>query len=316
MPTFDVVVYGLFCADAVVKPVERLPVPGRLEFAEVIELHTGGCSLNTGLALHKLGARVGIGGKVGDDNFGLFLLSKIRELGASTALVRVTKKAPTSATIVMLNTHGERSFVHVRGANATFSPADFDWKRIRGAKWLHIAGTLLMPGFDGAPLAGVLRKARKLGIKTCVDTVYDATGQWMKLIAPCLPHMDVFMPSYEEARAIAGKEEPADIAEVFLRRGVPAAVIKLGEKGCYIRTKERETRLPAVPVARVVDTTGAGDSFAAGFVYGLAQGWSLDRCGMFANAVGACCVQAVGATTGIKSLSETRKIVRKSYAGA
>jgi sugar/nucleoside kinase (ribokinase family) len=126
----------------------------------------------------------------------------------------------------------------------------------------------------------------------------------MSLLAPCLPYLDYAVPSIEEARLVAGKHEPADVAKVFMDHGVGTVALKMGADGCYIRAADAEIRIPRYEV-EAIDALGAGDCFAAGFLTGILKGWDLERTGRFANAVGALCVMALGATTGVKSLDET-----------
>jgi sugar/nucleoside kinase (ribokinase family) len=143
-----------------------------------------------------------------------------------------------------------------------------------------------------------------------MDTAWDSTGKWMQLIGPCLQYLDYFIPSLEEAEMISGKSEPEEIADVFLAAGVKTVVIKLGAKGCFIKNNSGEKFLvDSFKGIKAVDTTGAGDSFAAGFITGIIKGWNLKTCGTFANAVGAHCVMKVGATSGIKPLSEIQQFI-------
>ena len=122
-----------------------------------------------------------------------------------------------------------------------------------------------------------------------------------------------FIPSLEEAVMLSGKEEPEAIADVFLAMGVKIAVIKLGKQGCFIKDLNGEKHwIPTYSKIKAVDTTGAGDSFVAGFLTGLTKGWSLYECGKFANAVGTHCVMATGASTGIKSFEETVEFMKNN----
>jgi sugar/nucleoside kinase (ribokinase family) len=163
-------------------------------------------------------------------------------------------------------------------------------------------------------MARVLAWARQQGLITSFDTVWDATGRWLEILRPCLPHIDYFLPSIAEAREITGRSEPAAIAEFLLAEGVRVVGLKMGEEGCYVRTAEEEWRVPAYPVA-AIDATGAGDAYVAGFLTGVVQGWDLQRTAQLANAAGACCVTSLGATTGMRSLAETMKIMETGKLG-
>lgn len=300
----DVVCLGILVADVLGKPVDEYPGRGKLVLVDQMELHTGGCAANTGVSLAKIGVDTGIIGKVGADGFGDFIVSQIERHGMDARGVVRDPDTATSATMVMVHGDGERSFIHYLGANATLVESDVNFDLMRGAKILHIAGSFLMPAIDGQPTANVLRKAQEMGITTSLDTAWDSRGRWMELLAPCLPYMDYFVPSIEEARMVTGKHDPADVAKVLMDRGVKVVGLKMGEDGCYIRSAGAEVRIPKFDVD-AVDACGAGDAFAAGFLTGVVKGWDLEMTGRFANAVGALCVTAIGATTGIKSLEET-----------
>ena len=109
------------------------------------------------------------------------------------------------------------------------------------------------------------------------------------------------------AGLLTGKKNTPEIADTFLNYGIKTVVIKLGPKGCYVKTTDNEFTSGAFPVKTVVDTLGAGDAFVAGFLAGTVKGWRIEKICRFANAVGACCVTAPGAS-GIKSMKETVKL--------
>lgn len=300
----DVVCLGILVADIVAKPVDRYPERGQLVLTGRMETHIGGCAANTAVGLAKMGVKVKVAGKVGNDALGEFLRKALRDAGVDVSGIIVDESVGTSATMVMVHSDGERSFIHYPGANGALRLDEFDIAEITNTKILDVAGTFVMPGFDGEPTAKLLAMAKERGVITCLDTVFDATGQWMKLLEPCLPSLDYFIPSYEEARHLTGKEDPRQICEVFLEKGVKVTGVKLGEKGCYLTDGTESYHIPAFDVTPV-DATGAGDAFMAGFIVGVLKGWDLPTIGRFANAVGALCVTAIGATGGYRSFEET-----------
>jgi sugar/nucleoside kinase (ribokinase family) len=207
--------------------------------------------------------------------------------------------------MVMVDPDGERRFVHYMGANARLTLEDIDLEMIRTATILHVGGALVLPGIDGDPTAWLLKEAHAAGVVTFLDTVWDDTGRWMEVLAPCLLHLDYFIPSLPEAQAITGQEDVVDVARALLDRGVGTVALKMGADGCLVATQGSEMfHLPAYEV-EVVDATGAGDAFAAGFIAGVWHGWSLEKTAQLANAVGALCVTGVGALGGARSFSET-----------
>ena len=304
----DVVCLGILVADVVGKPIDKWPGRGELELVDRMELHTGGCAANTGIALAKIGVDVAVIGKVGNDGFGDFMISRLKGHGIDPSGVVRSERSNTSATMVMVHSDGERSFLHYLGANKELCEADVDMDLIARSRILHVAGTFLMPSIDGQPTANILKKAKKLGVTTCLDTCWDATGKWMKVLEPCLPHIDYFLPSIAEAEMLTGKKAPAEIAKALIDSGVGTVALKMGEDGSYIRTREAEMSVKPFCV-RSIDALGAGDCFVAGFLTGLVNGWDLERTGKFANAVGAFCVTELGATTGVKNQETTEMFI-------
>ena len=300
-----IICLGILVADIVGRPLRVVPEPGRLVLVDEMSLHTGGCAINTATALARLGLPVEVIGKIGADPFGDFLLKALAERGIETRGITRDQLVGTSATMVMVAPDGERRFVHYIGANAHLKIDDIDLSMVEAGSILHIAGSLVMPGIDGQPTAELLRHARATGVTTFLDTVWDDTGRWMDILAPCLPHVDYFVPSLPEGQALTGLEDPTEIAHALLERGVKTVGLKMGVEGCLVMSGDGQAiRLPAFQVD-VVDATGAGDAFAAGFIAGVWQGWPIEETARFATAVGALCVTGLGASGGLRSLSET-----------
>jgi len=300
-----VVCLGILVADMVGKPLLSVPDPGRLVLVDEMGLYTGGCAVNAASALATLGLPVEVIGKVGTDPLGDFVVNAMQERGIGTRGVRRDVETGTSGTMVMVDPDGERRFVHYIGANARLTLEDVSMELIQEASIFHIGGSLVLPGIDGEPTAELLHRAQEAGVITFLDTVWDDTGRWMKLLEPSLPYIDYFIPSLPEAQKIVGLNEPGEVARVLIDRGVGTVVLKMGAEGCLVISSDRDTlRLPAFEV-EVVDATGAGDAFAAGFIAGVWHGWSLEKTARFASAVGGLCVTGIGASGGVRSLSET-----------
>jgi sugar/nucleoside kinase (ribokinase family) len=306
----DIVCLGIIVADVIARPVDAYPQRGELALCRELRPSIGGCAANTGIGLQKLGVPTAIIGKVGRDGFGDLALGILKSHGVDTSGVVTDENTATSATMVMVASDGERSFIHYIGANAEFTADDVNWDLIRGAKLLHVAGHFVMPKFDGSSCAQVLKTAREMGVQTALDTVWDASGGWMQTLRPVLPYIDYFVPSFHEARqCVPGAATPQEVARAFQDEGVGVVALKMGEAGSYVRAGSDEWHLPAYKV-QSVDATGAGDAFAAGFLAGVANGFDVETCGRLGNAVGACCVTQVGTVAGIRSLQETLDFMR------
>ncbi len=311
---FDVLCVGIMVADAVVKPVDALPDKGGLNMVGRIEVFSGGGAMSASINLRKLGITSALIGKVGNDDFGRILLDVLRRGDVPTEGIAIDGEEGTSASIVLIDSAGERSFLHHKGANDTLSIDDISWELVERSGIIFVSGAMIMRAFDGDPCARFLKRCREMEKTTVLDTALDESGDWDAVLRGSLPQLDYFLPSYEEARAITGKETPEEIAENLLSRGAGCAVIKLGSRGCYVRDRKDADGfyVDAFKGVRVVDTTGAGDAFCSGFLYGLSKSMSLRECAILANAVGAHATMAFGATGGMKSYGEIKKFIEEN----
>lgn len=301
---------GSVTADVIVKPAESLPPAGTLKAVERISAHVGGCAINAAIDLARLGVPSAISCRIGSDCFGNLVSTTLAAENVNTDGLVVDSGCDTTVSVVCLAESGERSFLYNPGSAAVFTDSDVPDSLLEAADIVFVAGALLLPAFDGAPAARLLAKARKMGKFTVMDTAWDFRDIWMPSIAPSLPHLDLFMPSYDEAVKLVGFTEPLEIANELHRLGTKNVIIKLGSQGAlFLPENGKPFSLPAYKGIKAVDSTGAGDSFCAGFICGLANGWDFERSGRLANAVGAHCVTAVGATTGIVSLEKTLKFM-------
>jgi len=299
----DVVCLGILVADVIARPVDQLPDRGTLALVEDVRVHGGGCALNTASALARLGLRAAAAGKVGVDPLGDVLLGVLEERGVDRQAVVQDSAAPTSATVALVGTDGERTFLHLPGANASLSASDLDPELIYAGRALHVGGALLLEALDGEPAAAVLAEARRRGVFTSMDTAYDASGRWNRVL-PALEHLDLFTPSIAEARAITGEPEPGRAARKLRELGVREVAVTLGPEGCYVAGETYEGHVPA-PVVDVVDGTGSGDAFAAGFLHAKLSDLPLEEAARLANATGALAATASGAYDGLRGLEET-----------
>jgi sugar/nucleoside kinase (ribokinase family) len=287
-----VICSGAIVVDVLVRPVER-PEWGTTTFVETIETHPGGNGANTAVALARVGTPVRLLGAVGRDANGRYLLDALAQAGVDTSLVSLADD-PTGATIVLVNGAGERKFLHAVGAGAeAFAEGiDFGPAATEGMSHYHLASPFILPKLRPR-MAEVLAAARAAGLTTSLDTNWDPLGLWMETIGPCLPHLDFLFMNEDEARMLPGA-------------AARTTVLKRGARGCAIYAGGREILCPAFDVP-VVDTTGAGDCFAAGYLAAMLRGDGPEECGRFANAVAAQTVQRVGAAAAVPCREEIER---------
>ncbi len=315
----QVISMGIVVADCVAQPVVRPPQAGRLELVQNIGLFSGGSAASTGYGLARFGIQAAVIGRVGNDGFADFLLNEAKRHGADSSGMIRDKTSATSATLVTVDSEGERTFLHSIGANANLSALDVSLENLKnqGARLLHLAGFFALPsleGTDGSPTQELFARATALGYITSLDCVWDATGRWQQLMAKVLPQTDIFCPSIDEARAIVGLAQntsPLEVAQGLLELGVRRVVsLKMGEQGSFILTRDGQAHLIPIVPTTVLDGTGSGDAFIAGFLAAYLRGEDWLTCGRMGNVAGAMCVRGVGAMTGMGDWQEALEMAR------
>lgn len=303
---------GILVADIIVEPVSKYPEKGLLMPVNSITLHNGGNAMTAAVNLKKLGVDTAIIGKVGADMFGKYLKARLSDTGVDTRGLSIDAKVQTSASVLMLDKTGERSFFHCVGANGAFSLSDIDFSVLEDYELVFVTGSFLMDTFDGTETMEFLKRCKQLGKTTFLDVCWDASGRWGGLLDMSMPYIDFLMPSIDEAIKLAGAENPEEICSVLAARGAKNIVIKMGGSGCYLKTAQMQKGI-LLPSHRVeaVDTTGAGDSFCSGFIAAYARSESPEECARIANAAGAGCVMKTGATTWAESYEKLLDFARE-----
>jgi sugar/nucleoside kinase (ribokinase family) len=305
----DAAIFGLIVADVIAEPMDlhkHLPPAGALQVINSVTLTTGGNVCNTGVAMAKMGMKVVGAGMVGDDLLGKALLERLRLSGLDTSAVFTSDCAPTSATVAAVETGGERCFFHAPGVTALLDAALFRkcFPIFRECAYMQIGYFGLLPTLtpDLPELLAEFRSSSP-GTKIALDT--SNPPEQRKLLVPILPHLDIFCPSRTEAEVLSGESKPAKMV-AFFRQYMPKGLIgiKLDAKGCYLDNGQEAVTVPSFKI-KVVDSTGAGDTWFAGLLTALRHNMPLERAGRFANRAAADCCLAIGASTGVKSFEET-----------
>ncbi|GIV69274.1 carbohydrate kinase family protein [Caldilinea sp.] len=310
-----VVSLGIHIVDILGRPVTRIPDGQNVDLLEEIRITVAGTAAGASVDLAKLGARVIAMGALGKDELGNFVVSTMQHYGIETRYLRRKEGVQTSATMLPIRPNGERPALHVPGANGALTLEDIDFDVIAEADVLHVGGTSLMPRFDGPPTVEVLKFAKSKGVTTTFDLVAIDRPDLLDLIEPCLPYIDYFMPGLDEARMMCKLHDRREVIAFFLERGAKHTVFKMGAEGSSIAYREngeiREIRLPAYRVP-VVDTTGCGDAYCAGFIVGLGMGWSLEEAGRLGSAAAALVATGLGSDAGIVDLEHTIAFMRSA----
>lgn len=295
---------GQLVSDIVVRPVDALPVAGRAELVEHLELLAGGCAANTACVLAKLGAPVALAALIGADALGDAVLADLAAVGVRTPLVHRDPSVPTTAAIVLASSSGERSFFCRNGGNERLSNAQIPDAALSDAKIVHIGGAMKLLGLDLAELTG---RAKAHGCLVSLDTDWDVHGKWMETLGPALPAIDCLLTNEEESFMLTGEKNYQAAAQRLRAAGPQTVVVKRGKRGLTVLGRSGSFEFPACRV-EVFDTTCAGDSCAAGFLYGLHEGWSLEDAARLANATGGLCTTKLS-HRGVVSLEETQRFL-------
>ena len=297
---------GSVTVDLLVHTVDSLPQAGILKGVDGVKMFPGGCAVNAALDLAKLGGDVKISCLVGEDGFGKMLIDHFQKEGLACDGVVFDPQVSTTVSVVLINSNGERSFLYSQGSAAKFTSEHINRKLVDEADIIFVAGQMLLPSFEGDELASFLCEMKEKGKMTVMDTAWDKDGKWLSRIKESLKYTDLFMPSREEAEMLSGKKDPFEIGDFFFDLGCKSVIIKLGKNGALVcKSRQEKFIQPCFEGGNVVDTTGAGDSFCAGFLFGISRGWDYKRSAEFASCVASCCIEERGASAGIKGYKET-----------
>lgn len=307
----EVLCVGLIVADHVSAPISRMPESGGLVMTPKLELTIGGCAANAATDLARLGVNVGIVGRIGKDVLGSYVRDRLAEAGVRCDHLSVSETAQTAATLVV-NVKGEdRRFIHALGANAELTGLEADKQAWSAAKVAYVGGFGLNAALSGENVAAIFRRVRASGGTTVLDVTVGDPEAVRPMLTLALPEADFFLPNYDEAKLLTGQNDPQQQVERFLQYGARHVVITCGSKGAILADAEgRREELPAYDVEQV-DGTGGGDAFAAGLIYGLLQNADLDLSLKYGAALGASCVRAAGATTGVFTEAELLEFIER-----
>lgn len=296
----ELICVGMALVDSIIKGFDPVPVSASGYRAGSSSLNAGGEAVNEAVAAAKLGVKTGIFCSLGEDAAGELVIGELVRAGVDPGRILRSKQHPTPVTTMFVKDDGTRRSITNSAHRYNFHPERYP-ERFTGARALILGSLFRAPFDDPEIIFSVVSAAKASKLILLADTKLP-NFRFLKLadISHSLPLIDYITPNEDEARYFSGKEDPEEMADVFLSFGVKNVIIKLGAKGCFFKNERTSVRLPAWNVC-AVDATGAGDNFVAGFASEILRGASDEDALRFANACGAICATAVGACTALKS---------------
>jgi sugar/nucleoside kinase (ribokinase family) len=307
---WDCLCAGIVVADLVCEPLAAIPPAGGLGLTPGMTLTIGGCAANVAVDMATLGLSVRLSGCVGDDLFGRAVSEMLSRSAVDCTGLTVCPGTPTSATFV-LNVRGEdRRFIHCIGSNALYDGTQVTDADLAASRVLYVGGYLLLPGLTPQKVAALFQRARAASVTTVLNVVLPERGELWDAVAKVLPWTDVFFPNSDEAARITGTRDGREQAARFRNAGCKTVVITRGADGALCESEQGvwDAAAHAVPA---VDATGTGDAFVSGYVLGLLQQRDPATCLRYGSAMGARCVQSLGATTGAMTASQLMEFVER-----
>ncbi|GAB4476991.1 MAG: sugar kinase [Anaerolineales bacterium] len=293
----EAVVFGNVTLDVLCQTVDDVPRYESVSFDRVV-LSPGGCASNVAVGLAALGVDTSLVCKTGEDVSGEILRKTWSKFNLDLSYVRSDPNVHTAVSVGLVDRDAQPRFVHTPGANGRLTIDDFPHELFdqKGIKVLHIAGFFVLPGLLDEGLGQFLEKAHHAGWIVTLDVVNSKRYWKPEYLFPCLKEVDIFLCNRIEAMKLTGADTAEESAQLLRREGAKVVVIKAGGEGCYLYSDDINTLIPS-KVVDVVDTTGAGDAFAAGMIAALISGKNLVDACEYANVCGANVVQHLGTIT-------------------
>ncbi len=306
----NVITLGVHVVDVLVRPVEQIPEGQGGQLVEQIRITPAGPAGGTAVTLAKLGASVRSAGAIGDDELGDVMLELLGRFGVDASLLVRREGVQTSASVLPIRPDGSRPAFHVIGANATYSAADAPREEIARCGYLHLGAPEFMGGEEAAK---ILSFAREHGVVTSADILApgEQAAAILDWIAPAFPHLDYLLPNDEQVLALSGETELLAGCRALIDRGVGCVAATCGAEGAVVVDGEGAQRVPAFAVD-VVDTTGCGDAFSAGFLRGLALGRGRGDAAALGCAVAALVAGGLGSDHGDFDLAAADAFINHS----
>ena len=265
----DITIIGNSVIDVLAGSVDAKVFETGSQPVENIKLAFGGDALNEAVVLTRLGKKADLITKVGRDEAGSRVLSFLKESGVVTHQIIVEDGLDTSINVVLIDKHGERYFLtNPAGSQRKLTEEDITPYLDSAKGIVSFASIFVSPLLDIPAMTRIFKKIKEKPDRILVaDLTKAKKGECLEDLSGLLPYIDYILPNEDEISLLTGEKDPYINARLLIESGVSCAVIKCGSKGCLIRTRDEMYHIPAYPVKNCIDTTGAGDSFVAGFLW-------------------------------------------------
>ena len=295
----QVVVFGNVTLDVICYPIEDVPRNNSITFENSV-VSPGGCGSNVAIGLSALGISSALVAYTGNDMSADFLEAYWKRWGIDCRYVHRSSNYATGVSVGLVDHNFQPRFIHTPGANRLLTAEDLKIREFveAGAKALHIAGYFVLPGILDSRLGEALAYAKSANLITSLDVVHNSRMKNPEPLWNCLPYLDYFLCNQREALEISGVDDCQRAAETLRQRGAQVVIIKLGKEGCWVTSDSWQGIVKGVNTTRVVDTTGAGDAFAAGFISAIVSGKAISDACQAGNQAGARMVGTLGAIAG------------------
>lgn len=301
MTRFDAIGFGGLNVDKLFR-VNKISAADEESFVIDFEEACGGSAANTMVGLARLGCKVGFIGRLADDKEGKTLLEDFRREGVDTTGITMAKHGRSGTVMGFVDEKGERALYVDPGVNDMIEFKEINKEYTFEAKFLHITSFIGQKPFQAQKK---LTEILPPNVRLSLDPG-ELYARKRATLDPIIKRTFVLMPNAKELEMLTGTADSRKGAEVLLGKAVKIVAVKLGSNGCYV-TNGKESHVIKAFRVKVMDTTGAGDAFCAGFLYGLMLGKSLYECGKIGNFVASRCITRMGARAGLPRLGDLGK---------
>lgn len=307
---FDVLVIGELNVDIILHNIDNFPEVGKEVLAQQMTLTLGSSSAIFASNISSLGASVAFLGKIGNDEFGEVVLRDLKKKNVDVSMIQIVDELSTGATIV-LSVKEDRANITYPGAMDHLTINDISRDDLSKAKHIHFSSYFMQPGFRG-DLGKLFRLCKELGLTTSFDMQWDPHEKWDLNIEEVLPYVDLFFPNEKELLLLTGKSNIREAID-SIKKYIKILAIKKGNQGSMVFYENNLKDMPPFLNEKVIDTTGAGDSYNAGFIFKYINGYNITECQKFGNLMGAVSTTAAGGVKAFENYENVKKTAKNKF---